>query len=979
MKNYKEFTQQNSEFLEELNATFSEYRHTQSGACILHIQNDDPENLFCLSFKTIPPSSNGVAHILEHTVLCGSKKFPVKDPFFSMIRRSLNTYMNALTGSDFTCYPAASLVEKDFYNLLEVYLDAVFHPNLNHLSFLQEGHRKEFEDFQDSSSPLQFKGIVFNEMKGSLASLDTRAWKEMMQALYPTLPYRFNSGGNPEDILNLSYEELLAFHNTYYHPSKCLFYFYGNLPIEKHLDFLSEHAFKGIECSGLLPEIKEEKRFQSIQKVSRFYPFAQEKKLDESVLNAIGVLSSKISEQEELLALQLIDQVLMGSDASPLKEALLKSKLQKTVDCYMDTDCTEVPIIFFYKGCKKDSIDLIYKKWKEELQKIVLQGIDENLIEAAIHQMEFSRTEIIGGHSPFGLTLFMRSALLKQHGVDPKKGLTIHALFAELRKRCLDKHYLPSLIEKYFLNNQHTVLLEMIPNKHLSQEEKDKEEDCLKKIKASLSEDEVKDIIAISNSLQQLQETNEPNLECLPKVSSLDVLPTSRELALKYYQDMGLKIYTHTCFTNHILYAEVHYSIPSLNIEELTYLRLFAALLTEVGSTTKNYKENLQYLQSYTGGMHAFLSLHTQSDDFNCLKPTLGLKGKALYRNASKLFTYFKDQTQEVDFSDEERLKELLDQHLSSLENNLVQSALKYASTLSSQSFSLPAFIASKVYGIDYLHSLRDIVKKYYKDPKPLKAILNGLKEKLFSFKPTYLVITADEKMLQDLKNHHYYDFYNPSQKEQKTSFSLSFVPEDVGHISKIIASPVAFNALSLPSPAFQDEDAPLLNIAAHIFENKSIHKRVREQGGAYGSGASPHSSSGHFTFYSLRDPNIYATIEAFFESVNIIVQDQFEDKDIEEAKLQILQDLDAPIPPSQRGSTAFAWMMAGKTQKVRDKYRQALLNASKEGIQNAVSKHIKKNFTKMRLASLANQTLLEKEIPKLRSLGIETMTMDNL
>ena len=244
MDKYKDFTITRSENIEELQAKLVELIHNETGAEVLHIQNDDHENVFSLSFKTLPKSSNGAAHILEHTVLCGSKKYPVKDPFFSMHKRSLNTYMNALTGSDFTCYPAATLVKKDFYNLLDVYLDAVFHPNLDELSFLQEGHRLEFQDNDNVDSPLIFKGIVYNEMKGSLASSDTRLWKLMMHELYPTLPYRFNSGGDPEEIPNLSYQELLDFHKTYYHPSNCLFYFYGNLPLEEHLDFLSEKLLK---------------------------------------------------------------------------------------------------------------------------------------------------------------------------------------------------------------------------------------------------------------------------------------------------------------------------------------------------------------------------------------------------------------------------------------------------------------------------------------------------------------------------------------------------------------------------------------------------------------------------------------------------------------------------------------------------------------------------------------------------------------
>ncbi|HNA62978.1 MAG TPA: insulinase family protein, partial [Rhabdochlamydiaceae bacterium] len=259
---YKDFLVQKVVKLDELQATLLELEHVHSGAIVMQIENDDPENLFCLSFQTLPSSSNGVAHILEHTVLCGSRKFPVKDPFFAMTRRSLNTFMNALTGADFTCYPAASQVEKDFYNLLDVYLDAVFHPHLRRESFLQEGHRLELTNPKDLNSPLVWKGVVYNEMKGAMAPADTRLWHTMMAALVPDLTYSHVSGGDPAVIPSLTYEELIHFHETYYHPSRCLFFFYGNLPLKHHLDFIEERVLKSATQLAPLPALPRQKRFK---------------------------------------------------------------------------------------------------------------------------------------------------------------------------------------------------------------------------------------------------------------------------------------------------------------------------------------------------------------------------------------------------------------------------------------------------------------------------------------------------------------------------------------------------------------------------------------------------------------------------------------------------------------------------------------------------------------------------------------------
>nr|NGX38545.1 hypothetical protein [Chlamydiota bacterium] len=413
---YGDFVLVNYQPIEELQIVMRELIHEPTGAQVMHLENDDPENLFCLSFKTLPDSSNGAAHILEHTVLCGSRKFPIKDPFFSMNRRSLNTFMNAMTGSDFTCYPASSQVEKDFYNLLEVYLDAVFHPQLKELSFLQEGHRLEFTTPGDPTSPLEFKGIVYNEMKGALSSTDSRVWHAMLEALVPDLPYSYNSGGDPKDIPDLSHAQLIEFHEKFYHPSRCLFFFYGNFPLQKHLDFIVENALQGAQKLPPLDGIGHQERFKAPVKEQFSYPTSETEDLETKNIHAFGWLTTPLLNQEEVLALSVLDSVLMDTDASPLKKALLDTKLCIQADSFLDTEMTEVPFVMLFRGCRGDVADKIEKALFDNLKIIAKEGIPFHLVEASIHQLEFARTEIGGDHSPFGLTLFMRSALAKQHG-----------------------------------------------------------------------------------------------------------------------------------------------------------------------------------------------------------------------------------------------------------------------------------------------------------------------------------------------------------------------------------------------------------------------------------------------------------------------------------------------------------------------------------------------------------------------------------
>ena len=389
----------------ELQCHLYELVHLPTNAHVMHIANDDPENLFCLSFQTLPERSDGVAHILEHTVLCGSKKFPVKDPFFAMIRRSLNTYMNALTGSDFTCYPAASQVPKDFYNLLEVYLDAVFHPNLNLLSFLQEGHRLEFENPKDPASPLVYKGVVFNEMKGVLSSASSRLSEEMHAALFPDNTYGTNSGGNPQLIPELTYEQLRLFHQKYYSPSRCLFFFYGNMNLEAHLDFITKHALEGVEKIPELPPIPPQPRFKEPRYLTSSYPISQEEDTEAKAYISFGWLTCHITEQEELLALHILEIILMDTDASPLKSVLLKSGYCKLISSYIDVDVAESPLIITLRGCNPEDADACEKLMRETLAQIADEGIPIVLVENAIHQFEFYRSEIAGEHFPLWLII----------------------------------------------------------------------------------------------------------------------------------------------------------------------------------------------------------------------------------------------------------------------------------------------------------------------------------------------------------------------------------------------------------------------------------------------------------------------------------------------------------------------------------------------------------------------------------------------
>jgi len=475
---HREFTFTKVVPIDELQMILYELRHEPTGAKVMHLEADDPENLFCFSFQTLPSDSTGVAHILEHTVLCGSKKFPIKDPFFSMSRRSLNTFMNAMTGADVTFYPAASQVEKDFYNLMEVYLDAVFFPELKKFSFLQEGHRLEFKKGDDPTTPLLFKGVVFNEMKGNFSTPESRLWQAIMTALTPNLPYAFNSGGDPKEIPHLTHEELIAFHKTYYHPSHCLFFFYGNFPLKSHLDFITKHVLKGAKKSPDLPPIAHQPRFDKPRSLTAYYPTDSD---SSKVFVALSWLTTDLKNQDDALSLALLDSILMETDASPLKMPLLRSGLCLQADGYLDLETSEIPYTIICRGCEKGSGYKIKEFIVKTLEEIAEKGIEESLIDAAIHQLEFSRLEITGDSGPFGLTLFFRSGLSAQHGCPAENALSVKTQFSKLLLQVKNPNYLPDLIRKYLLDNPHHILLNLHPDLELQQKEEKEEKESLKK------------------------------------------------------------------------------------------------------------------------------------------------------------------------------------------------------------------------------------------------------------------------------------------------------------------------------------------------------------------------------------------------------------------------------------------------------------------------------------------------------------------
>ncbi len=977
---YHQFKLTQAVEIPELQCFLRELIHEPSGARVMHIENDDPENLFCLSFQTLPYHSNGVAHILEHTVLCGSRKFPVKDPFFAMNRRSLNTFMNALTGADFTCYPAASQVHQDFYNLLEVYLDAVFHPILNELSFLQEGHRLEFSHPSDSNSPLEFKGIVYNEMKGALSSSNARLSEAIHETLFPNVTYGCNSGGDPKFIPQLTYEELKQFYYTFYHPSRCLFFFYGNMPLEKHLDFIAQHTLNDTQPVPPLPSIPLQPRFKEPVYRELTYPIAPEEETKDKTLIAFGWLTCHILEQQDVLALNILEIILMDTDASPLKMALLQSGLCKQANSFIDVELNEIPWGITLRGCEPEYADALEKVIKETLQRLCETGIPLQMIENAIHQLEFYRSEITGDHAPFGLSLFMRSGLLKQHGVDPADGLKIHSLFDRLRQATLaDPHYFSRLICKYLIDNPHYTRIIMRPDPLLGEKEVESEKKLLASIKESLSTDQVQGIIQKAAKLAEFQkQQEEEDIEILPKVSLHDIPLSTKDYPLVQEQVGKLTTFHHNVFTNDIVYADLVFDLPNLKEKDLAYLRLFTFVLTQVGCNNRSYQENLEYIQGHTGGIGAGISLNLDATDHARFSPTFHLRGKALHRKASKLFPLLHETIATAKLDDLKRLKEIILKHFTGMESRLNQSALKYAINLSASSLNVASKVANDLYGLNYYWKIRDIVKDFDKEGPYVLAKLQEIQEQVTCLEHPHLVLSCSGKMYDEFQSHGFYglkDIETSPFEPWKGHFSLDPLPSQ----GRIIASPVAFIGKVFPTVSYTHPDAPALNIAAFLFDNLTLHTKIREQGGAYGGGAVSNPMSGNFYFYSYRDPNIVPTFKAFEEAVQNVLQGNFDDSDLEEAKFEMIQGLDSPVSPGSQAEVAYGWWREGRTLEVRQAFRNKLLDLTREEVIEAIERLIVPHMNQGAAVIFAGKELLETANQQLAAEGKPVLIIEGI
>lgn len=918
------FEKLRSHRISTLNVEVEEYRHKKTGARHLHLAADNDENVFFVALRTFPMDSTGVAHVLEHTALCGSERYPVRDPFFMMIQRSLNTFMNAFTSSDWTAYPFASMNRKDFDNLLSVYLDSVFFSKLDPLDFAQEGHRLEFDKPDDPSSDLVYKGVVYNEMKGAMSAPTSQLWQSLTSHLFPTTTYHYNSGGEPDHIIDLSYDDLVKFYRHHYHPSNAIFATYGNIPAHEHHEKFEELALKRFEHLHVELPVHDEKRMFAPLRVEQGYAVSDGEGTENKTHIVTGWLLGHSFDLQENLEGQLLSAVLLENSASPLMRALETTDIGHSPSpmCGLEDSNREMTFVCGIEGSEPERRADLEALIDATLGKVVEEGVSQDRLEAILHQLELHQREIAGDQFPYGLQLIMSAIAPMVHGGDPVELLDLEPVLATLREKIKDPDYVPGLIRRKLIDNPHRVTLTLRPDEKLEGYHQQAVREALARRKASLTEAEVTAIVERAQALEARQLRKDDD-SILPKVGLNDVPLQMPEPEGSYDAETGATVYARG--TNGLVYQQVVLPVPNLTNDELLLLPYYTTLISEVGCGELDYLQMQDRISAESGGIGASFSAKGRIDDVQDLSGYLVFNGKALARNGKELTQLLKDVYTGVRFDEKERIREIIAQVRARREQAVTGSGHGLAMGAAAQGLSVGSWLSFRLGGLAGIRGTKELDKSL-KDEKTLEdfcASLAALHNKIRQQSRQFLLIGEDGQlapMLDDLKACWQGDVGASGEAWSMAPISYST------HEAWLTSTQVNFCAKAYSTVAVDHPDAAALTVLGGFLRNGYLHRAIREKGGAYGGGAGQDSVNGVFRFFSYRDPRLAETLEDFDAALDWLHTESHEAQSLEEAILGVIGQLDRPRSPAGAARHAFHNQLFGRSSTQRARFRERVL-----------------------------------------------------
>ncbi len=930
--------------IEALDIDVEEYRHQPTGAVHIHLDCPSEENVFMVALRTVPEDSTGVAHILEHTVLCGSERYPVRDPFFMMLRRSLNTFMNAFTSSDWTAYPFATQNRKDFQNLLQVYLDAVFFSRLDPLDFAQEGHRVEFEEDSDPASALVYKGVVFNEMKGAMSSTPSVLWDRLCFELFPNNTYHYNSGGDPECIPDLSYQELRDFYASHYHPSNAIFLTFGNIPATEHQSQFESLALSRFEKLDHRVEVTPAAAFSTPRSATHSYAIDPD---EEPSAKTHLVLGWKLGESADLTAMleaQLVSAVLMENSASPLMQYLETTPLGTAPSplCGVEESIREMVFCCGIEGSEAEHASTFEQEVLALIERVASDGVSTERLEAILHQIELHQREISGDGMPYGLNLMLRALGAATHYGDAVGALDLEPVIAELRERIADPTYIPGLLRQLLLDNPHRVMLTVAPDQQLAATRREREREQLEIMKAGMDDAATAEILDLTKKLKTRQAAqDDPSI--LPRVELSDIPESISEPEHTYSTQEGSG---HRCYptgTNGIVYQQWAAPLPALSDEEESVLSLLTAVVTELGMGEADYLSVQDRHSATVGSLSCGVLSRADRDNEQVAQAWLTLSSKALNNRAEPQLQLMADTLRKVRFDETARLRELLAQMRARRDESITGSGHSLAMAAACAGMSPLAQRAHEQRGLEGIRRLRLLDDKAG-DEAGLTAIaeqLEALYRKITQVGDVEIATIAD-----------------PGNLANAASAALSTLPlhPDAGHELKhwqpnpirsarqelwVVNTQVNFCARAYPTVPASHPDAPVLSVLAAFLRNGYLHRTIREQGGAYGGGASHDSGIAAFRFYSYRDPRLLETLADFDASIEWLINTQHEQLPLEEAILSVVASLDKPGSPAGEARRHFHDQLFGLDKADREAFRAGVINTRLDDLQRVAKTYL--------------------------------------
>ena len=916
------------EHIQELQTQAQLLRHVQTGAELLSLINDDENKVFGITFRTPPKDSTGVAHILEHSVLCGSRKYPVKEPFVELLKGSLKTFLNAFTYPDKTCYPVASQNVQDFYNLIDVYLDAVFYPRINPFIFQQEGWHFELDDLDGE---LNYKGVVFNEMKGAYSSPDSVLFEYSQQALFPDTTYGLDSGGNPKRIIELTFEQFKAFHEQYYHPSNARLYFYGNDDPVRRLALANEYlnAFERLPVDS---SITLQPLFDRPKRIIKAYASADTQGSSDQPVRrgmlTMNWLLGETTDAELNFGLHVLQYILLGMPGSPLRKALIDSGLgDDLAGVGLEGELRQMYFSTGLKGIDPQAADQVEELILNTLQNLAGQGIDPQTTEAALNTIEFRLRENNSGSFPRGLNLMLRALTTWLYDADPLSLIAFEAPLQGVKNQlAANPRYFENLINRAFLGNPHRATLILEPDPNLASKEEAAEREQLKAVRASLPPAQLQEVVANTRELKRLQELPDlpEALQTIPTLKIEDLDRTNKPIPQALLEKEGVKVFYHDLFTNGIVYLDAGFDLHCLKQEHLSFLPLFGRTLVEMGTEREDFVALTQRISQKTGGIRPELfTSASKIDEKGAL--WLFLRGKCMLPQVGEFLAIMREILLTVRLDNRERFRQMVLEEKARQEQKLVPGGHQIVNLRLRSHFSEAEWVAEQMGGVTFLFFLRDLARKVEDDWPGVLAVLEDLRQTLIKRENMILNVTLDEAnwfkaetRLTDLLREFPCSQAAPGQTwrpEHSPRFEGLVIPAQVNYVGK---------GANLYDQGYHFHGSA--QVISGYLRTSWLWERIRVQGGAYGAFCMFDRLSGTMTFVSYRDPNLLKTVDNFDRSVEFLRTVDLNDNELTKAIIGAIGHLDTYLLPDAKGYVAMLRHLTGDTEEDRQRLREEML-----------------------------------------------------